>query len=142
MGSTVDLHELQLEIYSTMDLHGLQRDSQPHRGLYDGLQGNHFPAPGAPLPPPSSLILLSAELFHIFFLLSLAVVAVVQQFFPPLLNYSITEELPQSLMGPDLTSDGSFLEPAGIDSIRCRGSFQQLIASSHPCNCSSTKTLP
>lgn len=117
-GSTVDLHELQVEIYSTMDLYGLQ--------------GNHFPAPGAPLPPLSSLILLSAELFHVFFLLSLAVVAVVQQFFPPLLNYSITEELPQSLMGPDLTSDGSFLEPAGIDSIRCGGSFQQLIAEATP----------
>ena len=58
------LHRLQVDICSTMDLHGLQGDSLPHHGLPHGLQGNlSAPAPGAPPPPPSSLTLVSAELF-------------------------------------------------------------------------------
>ncbi|KAK4830119.1 hypothetical protein QYF61_008546, partial [Mycteria americana] len=34
------LHRLQLDICSTVDLHGLQGDSLPHHGLHHGLQGN------------------------------------------------------------------------------------------------------
>ncbi|KAK4818194.1 hypothetical protein QYF61_008578 [Mycteria americana] len=34
------LHGLQVDICSTMDLHGLQRDSLSHHGLHHGLQGN------------------------------------------------------------------------------------------------------
>jgi len=34
------LHGLQVEICSTMDLHGLQGHSLPHHGLFHGLQGN------------------------------------------------------------------------------------------------------
>lgn len=48
-------------------------------------------------PPPSSLALVFAELFHIFSLFSLAAVA--QGFFSPLIKYSITEMLPLSLTG-------------------------------------------
>ncbi|KAK4810770.1 hypothetical protein QYF61_007744, partial [Mycteria americana] len=35
-----DLHRLQVDICSTVDLHGLQGDSLPHHGLHHGLQGN------------------------------------------------------------------------------------------------------
>ena len=48
-------------------------------------------------------------------------------FFPPFLNYVIPEAPPPSLMGSALTSGGSVLEPAGIGSIRHRGSFWQLL---------------
>ncbi|KAK4832299.1 hypothetical protein QYF61_021698 [Mycteria americana] len=34
------LHKLQVDICSTMDLHGLERDSLPHHGLHHKLQGN------------------------------------------------------------------------------------------------------
>ncbi|KAK4814103.1 hypothetical protein QYF61_008198 [Mycteria americana] len=34
------LHGLQVDICSTVDLHGLQGDSLPHHGLHHGLQGN------------------------------------------------------------------------------------------------------
>ncbi|KAK4820738.1 hypothetical protein QYF61_004419 [Mycteria americana] len=34
------LHGMQVDICSTMDLHGLQGDSLPHHGLHQGLQGN------------------------------------------------------------------------------------------------------
>ncbi|KAK4829708.1 hypothetical protein QYF61_006083 [Mycteria americana] len=34
------LHRLQVDICSTMDLHGLQGDSLPHHSLHHGLQGN------------------------------------------------------------------------------------------------------
>ena len=35
-------HSLQVDIYSIMDLHGLQEDSLPRLGLLQGLQGNLF----------------------------------------------------------------------------------------------------
>jgi len=55
-------HELQVDIWSTMDLHGLQVDSLPHHGLHDGLQGKiSASVTEAPPPPPSSLTLVSAE---------------------------------------------------------------------------------
>jgi len=64
-------HELQVDLCSTVDLHGLQRDNLPYHGLQHELQGKtllwhleHL------LPPPSSLTLVSAELFHIVSLLS------------------------------------------------------------------------
>jgi len=49
------------------------------------------------------------------------------QVFFPLLNYVTTEVLPPSLMGLTLASSTSVLEPAGIGSIRHRGSFSQLL---------------
>ncbi|KAK4823971.1 hypothetical protein QYF61_008357 [Mycteria americana] len=33
-------HRLQVDICSTLNLHGLQRDNLPHHGLHQGLQGN------------------------------------------------------------------------------------------------------
>jgi len=47
--------------------------------------------------------------------------------FVPLLKYVITEVLPPSLTGLAFASGGSVLVPAGIGSIRKRGSFQQLL---------------
>ena len=92
MGSS--LPGLQVDICSTVDLHGLQGDSLG----------------------PSSLTLVSAGLFlsHVltppFWLLF-------HSGFFPLLEYVITEVLPPSLMGSALARGGSILEPAGIGSI-------------------------
>ena len=61
-----------------------------------------------------------------FSLLSLAEVSVVQGF-SPLLKHVLPEVLPPLLMGSALGSGGSILEPAGIGSVRHRGSFQQLL---------------
>ena len=114
------LHGMQVDICSTMDLHGLQGHSLPHHGLLH--RRNSALVPGTPSPPPSSLIFVSAELFsHVFSLLSLA--AVLLQVFPPVLRYVITEVLPLSLMGLALDSSGAVLELAGISSVGHGGSF-------------------
>lgn len=52
-------------------------------------------------------------------------------FFSPL-KYIIPEVLPQSLMGSALSCSGTILEPAGIDSVGCRGRFQQLLTEPTP----------
>jgi len=56
-------HGLQVEISSTVDLHGLQGDSLPHCGLDHGLQGKLCSSAWSTFPPPSALTLVSAELF-------------------------------------------------------------------------------
>jgi len=80
------LHRLQVEICSTMDLHGLQGDSLPHHSLLlDGLQRTSALVLGAPPCPPASLTLVFAELFFSHFTpLSAAVSTAV--FYPPFLN--------------------------------------------------------
>jgi len=59
-------HELQVDICSTVDLHALQGDSLPHHGLHHELQGkalcSDISGSSSP-PPPSTLTLVSAELF-------------------------------------------------------------------------------
>jgi len=58
------LHRLQMEICSTVDLHGPQGHSLPHHGLLHGLQGKISAlVSGAFPPPPCSLTLVSVELF-------------------------------------------------------------------------------
>jgi len=86
-----------------------------------GRQGcllRHF---GHLLPPPSSLTLVSAELFlshcHIVSLPSIHCHFSCRVFFP-FLKYVITEALPPSLIGLALASSGSILEPAGTGFIR------------------------
>jgi len=56
------IHEVQVEICSTVDLHGC-RDSLPHHSLLHGCRGTSAPAPAASLPPPSALTIGSAGLF-------------------------------------------------------------------------------
>jgi len=123
-------HGLQVEICSTMDLHGLQGQNLPHHGLLHGLRGN--PAPGALPPPPSSLTLVSAVLVLPRILTRLLSCKMPLCSFSPLLKYVITEVLPLSLMGSALASGGSVLEPAGIGFIRHGGSFWQLLTEATP----------
>jgi len=105
-----------------------------------GYRGISTPAPGAPPLPPSSLILVSAELFlsHILTPLS-SCCCVVWGFFFALLNYVIPEVLPPSLMGSALASSGLVLEPAGASSIGHRGSFWQLLTEATPVTASLSK---
>ena len=92
-----------------------------------GYRGIYAPVPGAPPPSPSSLALVSAELFlsHRFTPLTCRKCCYAGVFF--LLKYIIPEVLPSLLMGLALASSGSILEPAGTGSIRHRGSFSQLL---------------
>ena len=127
------LHGLQVDVCSTIHLHGLQGDSLPHHGLPHGLQGNLCSAAWSTSSPPSSLTLVSAELLlsHILTPLSGCNCCCAVAFFP-LLRYVIPEALPPSLMGSALASNRSVLEPAGIDFIGHRGSFQQLLTEATP----------
>jgi len=69
-----------------MDLHRLQGYSLPHHGcLLDRLQGTSARVPGAPPCPPSSLTLVSAELF-LSHLTPLSAALYTAVFFPPFLN--------------------------------------------------------
>ncbi|KAK4819158.1 hypothetical protein QYF61_025949, partial [Mycteria americana] len=51
------LHGLQMDICSTINLHGLQGHSLPHHGLHQGLQGNLCSGSCSTSSPPSSLTL-------------------------------------------------------------------------------------
>jgi len=120
-------HGLQVDICSTMDLHGLQGDSLPPMVFIVGCGGKISAlASGAPPLPPPSLTLASAELFSLTLFHSSLLTAIPQQVFP-FLKYVITEAIPLSLTGLALASIGSVLEPAGTGSVRCRGSFSQLL---------------
>ena len=115
---------LQVEICSTVDLPGLQGDSLPHRGLPHGLQGNLCSSAWSTSSPSFctdlgvcrvvSLTCSHSSLWLQFLLSS--------NFFP-LLKYVLPEALPPLLMGSDLASGRSVLEPAGIGSVRHRRSF-------------------
>jgi len=54
----------------------------------------------------------------------------------------MTEALPLSLVGSALTSGRSISERADIGSMRCRGSFWQLLTEATPVALPATKTLP
>ena len=118
------LHGLQVDICSTMDLHGLQGDSLPHHGLHHGLQGNLCSGAWSTSSPSFFTDLGVCRVVSLTYShSSLLTAAGVMQFFPPLLKYAITEALPLLLMGSALASGGSVLEPAGINFIGHRGSF-------------------
>ena len=110
-------HGLQVDIYSTMDLHGLQGDSLPHHGLpHHGLQGTLCSGAWS-ISSPSFFTDLGAcrvgsrTYSHSSLWLQL------HSFLFPLLKYVIPEVLPLSLMGSALASSRSSLERAGIGSI-------------------------
>jgi len=117
---------LQVEICSTVDLHGLQVDNLPHHGLLHRLQGNLCSGTWNTSSPSFFTDLgvyraVSLTYSHSSFLL---------QFTPPshLHKHIITEALPLLLMGWTLASAGSVLELGGFDSIGHRGassSFSQ-----------------
>jgi len=88
-----------------------------------GCRGTSALAPGTPPPPPSSLTLVFVEWFLSHILTPFSCCNLTLCIFFPLLKYVITEALPASLMGLALANSGSVLEPAGIGSIRHRGSF-------------------
>jgi len=79
------------------------------------------------LPPPSSLILVSAELFLSHSLTPLSSRSFSCIFFLPLLKYVFPDVLPPLLIGLALGSGGSILQPASTDFIRHEGSFSQLL---------------
>jgi len=94
-----------------------------------GCRGISAPAPGAPPSHPSSLTLVSAELFLLHLLGPLSwLLLLLHSSFSPLLNYVMPEVLPPSLMGLALASSGSVLDLAGTGSIKSGGSFWQLLA--------------
>jgi len=99
------------------------------------------PASRAPPPPPSSLTLVSADLFLSHHLTPLSSLPFLRSFLFPLLNYVIIEALAPSLIGLALASGGSVLEPAGTGFIGHRGSFSQLLTETTPID-PATKTLP
>jgi len=111
------LHTLLVDMWSTMDLHGLQGGNLPHHGLHHGLTGNLcFSAWSTSFPTFLTDLgiyrVISLKCSHSFIPLQM----VLGRFFS-FLKYVITEALPPLLMGLALTSGGSVLEPAGIDSI-------------------------
>ena len=125
-------HGLQVDLCSTVDLHGLQGDSLAHHGLYH--RRLSAPIVLAPPPPaPSSLTLGSAELFLPHHLTPLStLLCFLQSFFLPLLKHVITEALPLSLIGLALASGGSNLARAGTGFVRHGGSFSQLLTEATP----------
>ena len=83
------------------------------------------------LPLPSSLTLVSTELFLSHLLTPLSQLPCYPSFFP-FLKYVITEVLPPLLVGLALARGGSILEPAGTGFIRHGGSFLQLLIEATP----------
>ncbi|KAK4827158.1 hypothetical protein QYF61_015112 [Mycteria americana] len=107
------LHGLQVDICSTINPMGCRGTSLPHHGLHHGLQGNLCSGAWSTSTPPSSLTLVSAELFLSHTLTPLLWLPFHSSFFP-LLKYVIPEALPPSLMGSALASGGSILELAAV----------------------------
>jgi len=124
-------HGLQVEICSTMDLHGLQRHSLPHQGLLHGLQGNLCSGVWSTSCPSFFTDLGVCRVVFLTLSHSFLSTAVPQQVFP-LLKYLIIEALPPSLTGLALASGGLVLELAGTGSIRQGGSFSQLLMEATP----------
>ena len=104
---------LQVDICSTMDLHGVQGDSLPHHGLLlHELQGNLCSGAWSTFSP---VLLhwpwcLQNCFSHRVSLLSPAAFSVAQQLFP-LFNYVTPEALPPPLMGSALANPVAELPP-------------------------------
>ena len=99
------------------------------------------PVPGALPPHPSSLTLVSAELFLSCIFTPVSNWSCDCPGFFPLFSY-ITEVLPPSLMGMTLASGRSIMELAGSGSIKHRGGFQQILTEASAVAPPATKTVP
>jgi len=100
-------HGLQVEICSTVDLHGLQGDSLPHCGLHHELQEKAFCSNVSSTSSPSFFTDLGVcKVVSLTSSHSSLLTAVSLSFFL-LLNYVITAALPQLLIGLALASSGS-----------------------------------
>ena len=110
------LHGLQVDICSTVDLHGLQGDSLPHHGLPHGLQGNLCSSTWSTSSPSFFPDLGVCRVFPLAYSHS-SLPGAVAQCFLPFLKYVVTEALPMGLIGPALASGGSVLEPAETGSV-------------------------
>lgn len=123
-----------MDIYSTINLHGLQWD----RLTLHRLQGNLLEIPGAPPPAPSSLTLVPAKLFllHSLTLSDCNCFCATFSF----LKSVIPGMLPPPLVGSALACSGSILLPAGIGSDRYEGNFWHLLTEVSP-GAPSTKAL-
>jgi len=90
-----------------------------------GCRGISALAPGAPSAPPSSLTLVSAELFLSHHLAPLSQLLLHSNFY--LFLNMLTGTLPTLLMGSALARGGTVLELAGTVSFQHRGSFGCLV---------------
>jgi len=127
-------HGLQVDICSTMEFCGLQGDNLPHHGLSsqaakeDSLLWHleHL------LHPPSSLSLISEELFLSHHLTPLSQMPSHCSFFLLFLKYFIIELLPPLPIGLALASSRSVLQLAGTAFVRRGESFWQLLTEATP----------
>jgi len=137
------LHGLQVDISSTVNLHGLQGDSLPHHGLHHRLQGKSLCSGACSTSSPSFFTALGiCRVASLTWSHSSLSSATSWQVFFPLLEYVTTEVLPSSLTGLALTSGESVLELAGIGSIRHGGSFLQLLTEATSIAPPTSKFLP
>ncbi|KAM9647659.1 uncharacterized protein ACIBXB_011011 [Morphnus guianensis] len=129
VGSSTGCRWISAPLWTSMDCRGTACLTMV---FTTGCRGISAPAPGASPPPPSSLTLVSAGLFllHVLTPLSGCRIPLSQLFF--LLKNVIPEALPLSLIGSALASSGSVSEPAGMGSLKHRGSFQQLLTEAAP----------
>jgi len=125
------VHGLQVDICSTVDLHGCRGTACLTMVFSAGCRGISGLAPGAPPPPSFFSDLGVCRVPSLTCSHSSLSIAVPQQVFP-LLNYVTPDALPPSLMGLSMASSGSILELPGIGSIGHRGSFSQLLTQATP----------
>ncbi|KAK4818263.1 hypothetical protein QYF61_009968 [Mycteria americana] len=98
------LHGLQVDICSTVDLHGLQGDSLPHHGLHHRLQGNLCSSAWSTSCPSFFTALGVCRVVSLTYSHSSLWLQLRSKFFP-LLKYVIPEVLSISLMGSALASE-------------------------------------
>lgn len=125
------LHRLQVEICSTVDLHGCRGTAGLTMGRTRGCRGISVLALGATPVSPSALTLVSTELF-VSWLLTLQLWLLLHVFFFLLIKYMIRQLLPPPLVGLALASSRCVWEPAGLGSVAHRGSFWRLLTEATP----------
>ncbi|KAK4830186.1 LOW QUALITY PROTEIN: hypothetical protein QYF61_009213 [Mycteria americana] len=127
------LHGLQVDICSTVDLHGLQGDSLPHHCLHQGLQGNLCSSAWSISSPSFTDLGVCRAVPLTYSHSSLQLQLLLCSNFFPLLKYIIQEVLPPTLPVPML--DNPFTE-VKFPNIQSKPPLVQLEAiSSRPITC-------